>query len=553
VIPASGLRPVEPLPVALRFEEGPVTFEAAYRGQPDGSLTALFRLDVTRGQLTAEQVMRLRAVLRGIGKDGPKVKFERTSLRLLEAGRGREALDEIRRLVAAEPREVGHQLRLAMALSKLGLVEAAREAARRGVAMAPASGWAHRILRGTLEVDLVGRGLEPGCDISGAIAAQRRAAELEPANAETRAYVGTLLLHGEDCRLFGRGANPAEAVEVFGASPKPLGDRRAEDLMQALLAVGQDAEALALARERPKGLRRDWALLAALALVEGPAAAVREAERLTPSERGDTIQGAAALLSRRRAYALAAQLLEGATAGAENVARYQDVAAGLRRAQRLDEHPPDPSRPQSVAAALARAGVGLEPVEGLLATARQPGPPERARRTAHAVVSGTRRDLQPEVVADLAAAQQARWEPNGADGGRLEIGPVRAYLLREKGSWKVLAVDGEAASSRGRRSCRSSGIASRRLADGWGGRWPRRPESASGEPRPSIRSASDPRAPRRRSGCWRPRSWRPLGTPAMRRRCSKRPGRAISRRPPARPSSSPWGCTIWRRGATRRR
>jgi tetratricopeptide (TPR) repeat protein len=444
VIPASGLRPILPLPDALHLQVGPFTFEAVYGAESDGSLTARFLLDLTRGQLAAEEVVRIRAALERIGKNGPRVKFERTSLRLLEAGRGRAALEEIRRLMAAEPDDVGHQLRFALALRRLGLGEAARAAAARAVAMAPANGWAQRVQVSVLETDLVGRRLEPGCDLAGALAAQRRAVELEVERVDTRGYLGTLLLFGEGCRLLGRGAEPAEAVTVLKHSPKILDvNGRADDLMLALLATGRDAEAVEVARQRPQGRKRDAILIAGTALINGSAAAAVEAARLPPGERGETVRAATVHLSRRREYSLAAQVLETATAGSEDVARYQAMSAGLRVTHRLDLYPTDPATPQGAAAAMARAGAGLEPVEGLLARARGEGAPGTALRFALLVVAGVSHEVPPEVVADLAAAQPIRWEPDGADGGQLNFGPVLIYLVKEAGVWKVLAFFGE--------------------------------------------------------------------------------------------------------------
>lgn len=444
VVVSSGLRLDGPLPAPLSVAEGPLRFEATFAASDDGAVTARFRLELGRGLLTADQVKRVRVALGGLGEEGPLVKFRRTSLELLEAGKGREALDELRRLIAAEPAEVGHRIRLALALQRLGLGEAARDAAREAVRRAPDSGWANRVLEVTLEADLLGRRFEAGCDRAGAVAAQRKAAALEADAPATLGYLGGMLLYGDDCRYFGRNASPAEAVKVLQSLPdiKALPERP-EDLMHGLLALGRDAEAVSLARDRPSGYRRNGALLAGLALSEGVGAAASEAARLSPSDRGEALGVAAVFLGRRREYLRAAELLERAADGADNAARHRNLAAWLRRAKRLEPIAAAPRVAEGVVGQLALAGVGLRPLAPLLAASRGGADDHRARRFVENLVAGLDAYGIPEIIAEVAVAAPQTWEPSGDDGGRLQVGTGQVFLVREPEGWKVLAVFGE--------------------------------------------------------------------------------------------------------------
>lgn len=446
VVPASGLRPTGALPAPVLVEEGPFRFEATFAAEAGGAVTARYRLEQRRGELSAAGVARVRAALEPLGQDGPVVGFRRTSLALLEAGRGREALDELRRLIAAEPEKLDHRIHLSLALGRLGLGEAARGAAREAVALAPRSGWAHRVLKTALVADPLGRAYSPGCDRPDAIAAQRRAVELEPDAASTRGFLGQLLLWGDDCRWFGRGADPREAADLLRSSLQVLeDDGRAEDLMQALLATGRSAEAASLARGRRASLRRNAALLAGLVLSQGVASALGEAAKLGPADRGEALRLAALYLARGRNYPLAAALLEAGASGAEGGPRLLSTAEWYRRVRRLPGGDPIAETPEALAAELARAGAGLRTVDALVATARGDQEPGRPRLLAKRIAEGEASFGVPEVIAEVAAAAPTRWEPAGEHGGRLHLGDRAIYAVREGGAWKLLALAGEAA------------------------------------------------------------------------------------------------------------
>jgi tetratricopeptide (TPR) repeat protein len=408
------------------------------------------------------------------------VKLERTSTALLDAGRGKEAIEEIRRLVALHPKEARHHLHLALALLRLGMVEAARKEARRGVDQEPGNGWAHRVLAAALEHDLIGRRLQPGCEIAGAVAAQRKAVEVEPDSPIARAHLAWLLLHGDGCVKGGPGARVDEALTLFREVHERLKNETYDaDYLGALLWAGRFDAALPLARAMKPDASRDAALLAALAAVEGPEAAAAEAARLTPTDRTSALQIGARHLVGARRYPLAVRLLQLASAGASGAARLQTMAAVFARTERHDRTSLDPKDP---------AAMPLRLIDALLAgTIRQLAPellPEMASTEgldirADALLKPFRRatglDLPTDVARDfIRSLVEVQTEAEAPCGRRLRITmpgspAISMYVVPEKGGWRMLAAAGEPGplAARARRLAEEGDLAGARRLLGW--------------------------------------------------------------------------------------
>lgn len=448
VVPPPGFEPVEPLPVETKVTIGPFRFAAAYTRERGETLSARFSLSLTRGPLAAKDVNAIRAALSTFGIDGPTFKFRRTSTRLLEAGRGREALIELRRLAAAAPRDHEPQLRLALGYRQLGLGGAARDAARRAVALAPESGWAHRVLAVTLEEDLVSRRRRRGCDVGGAVRAARRAAILEPNVPGTLAMLGGFLLDGEDCGFLGRGARPEEAAELFLKVRKDFNDREYDSqMLWALVAAGRYADAARIALELPQGAVRDGPLLAALAMDGRLEQAVREAGRLPPKDRATALHVAVRSLSYRREYGHAAQLIDRAGDGADDVAGLRALGRLLLDASRLEETAPAGS-PQRGVVRWIQALNGVGAIRDAVAAGRSD--PERAAGTLGARLLRWGPEGFAGVAApDLTAATLQLREDETARGDLARVSitfgslPARLYLLRADATWRLLAAQQE--------------------------------------------------------------------------------------------------------------
>jgi tetratricopeptide (TPR) repeat protein len=441
-----GFEIVEPLPPPSTVRAGPLRLESQYGVEPGGVVLARYTISLPQGEIAASDVNSIRGALSRLERDGPQVKFQRTSARLLEGGHGREALAELHRLAEAAPSDSDALVRLALAYRKLGLGAAARAAAARAVALAPGSGWAQRVLGMVLSEDPVSRPGQAGWDMAGAVAAARRAAELEPRAPRTLAFLASLLVRGEDGVLLGRGARPEEAVKAYRKARDQLGDRAHDaDLVRALLYTRRFAEATALARELPPGADRNALLPAASMMSEGAEGAGGEVAKLYPQDRAAAIVGAAGALAILREYARAVELIERAGSLSEGEARVEALGRNLRAASRLAEAVPAGS-PQAAVRRFIEAALGtgsladavapertIPPRDPQLFAARLRGP---AGSLAHIAgpdfVVGTAKIRLDETIGDVAQVSLA-----------YGLQPFRLYVLRSRGAWRVLAVQGE--------------------------------------------------------------------------------------------------------------
>lgn len=441
-----------PLPAGERIAVGPATFESSFGAEPDGSVRALYRFEASRRRLTAAEVDRLRQLVAAqTREDGPRVRFSRRSDLLLAAGKGREALDEIRQLAALEPRAAPHRVRLALALLRLGLGETARREARAAVELEPELEWAQRSVAFTLEHDLLGRRLRPGCDLQGAITAWKRAVKMAPHSVLAHGGLASALLYGPGLELFGPGARLDEALAELRLVHDELKSHDLDEgYLAALFGAERFPEALRLAREMAPGARRNAILLAAATLHEGAEGPARELEGLPSEARAVASHGAVLELMHGRHYAAARTLTERLRLGEGADRELARLLALLPRTRRIEEIPVAPGEPTAVPLRLLRAlGADASARQELLATWQRPGPRiEEAIGTfrdymapAHAFF-GTRAALDV-----TASALEVRAVPYGT-AQRLDLSlqlpgatarPV-FLVVRQEGEWKLAAL-----------------------------------------------------------------------------------------------------------------
>ncbi|BDG03094.1 DUF3857 domain-containing protein [Anaeromyxobacter oryzae] len=445
-----------PLPEPVRIAVGPATYERTFKLERDGTVTGVHRFLLARRRLSASDAEALRAALAPFGEDGPRVKFERVSEKLLGEGKGREALDEIRRLAALHPTEARHHAHLALALVRLGMGEAARKEARRALELEPSNGWAHRVLASVLQHDLIGRWREAGCDLDGAAAAQRRAVELEKDAPDTRAQLAVILEHGERCVHWAKGAKLDEAAKVLRSIRTQLKNREHEaELLEVLLRAERYADARALAREMKDSPERRVGLLAATAALEGAPAAVREAARIATADRPAALQGAVLPLLRARRYAEAAALLEAAGQGSTASADLRSRAALLARIKRSDRIVFDAADPATLFPRAMRdimAGADAAKLSGYLSGDESAGREmlDGFRTGFEGALRNDRSGIGPETAADIALSL-LEWSKDGDDAAGYRIrysfpyapNPVVVYALPTDAGWRLVAESSE--------------------------------------------------------------------------------------------------------------
>lgn len=340
VVPPDGFVP-QPLPASRVRRFGPVVLSEEYAAGEGGVVTASLSLDVSRRRLSAREFEEVRQGVLALAEEKPVLLlFEQVGETHLGAGRVREALEELGRLAARSPKSALPRTRIARALLAGGMGEAAREEAERAVKLEPRLAPAWRDLGWILQHDELGRRFGPGFDRAGAVAAYRKARELDPEDWVTRADLAILLEHNARGQRYGTGAELGAAIDEYQALRKDLGQDTLDDnLLIALLRAERFAEVRDLAATLPPTESRTVLALVATAALDGPETALRDGERKFQDERTRiaALSSAAQTLMALRRYPAAAALLERASRQAPNAAALLSAADVVRRARRREE------------------------------------------------------------------------------------------------------------------------------------------------------------------------------------------------------------------------
>lgn len=300
---------------------------------------------------TAEQVQAGREALAGLLEDTVHfLLFQSRIEAQLEAGQVREALDAARALPGREPEEAMHRARLARALLKAGLSPRAREEARAAIEMAPEEPVLHEILGNTLETDELGRTYGPGFDQEGAVAAYRRALELDPDHSDTLVDLVNILIRNADGEVYGPGTPLAEATEAAWAVVEPLPSAQNYEVLTVLLWL-QDhhGEVRDLVEGLDDGQITPYmrsAHIASRIILEGVDTALAELgpKALNGQESGQALL----LLWARRHYAEATVVAEKIISGHQNAARMLGLLEMLRGLRPMEELEIDLATPEGV-------------------------------------------------------------------------------------------------------------------------------------------------------------------------------------------------------------
>ena len=368
VVPPAGFAPGE-LPAGGEQALGTAKLTRDYAALPNGEVTALWRFDSGKRQLSPAELADLRQALRELaGEDPTMLLFEQTGEGHLEAGRVGEALGEFQRLVGGAPKSALPRTRLARALLAGGLGDAARAEAEAAVALEPASALAHATRGWVLQHDAIGRRFGAGSSRDEALAAMRKAQELDPENLAARGDLAILLEHAADGRRYASQDDLAAAIAEYQSLRQDLGETAFDDnLLLALMYAGRFAEMKALLDEVERDESRDLLRLVALAAAESPDAALRQAERTwgDAGQRLQALQGAAFHLMSARRYAEASALLGRAGQKSSDAAALLASSEMLRRIKRREEMVLDPAAPETPLLRLQIAVIDNSGLEGI--------------------------------------------------------------------------------------------------------------------------------------------------------------------------------------------
>ncbi len=331
IVPPRGFV-VRELPAGAVDEVPGMRLVREYATTPEGHVRARLRFELRQERLLPAEARAIRDAIVKYAQETVVLSFDHEGYRHLGAGRIKEAIASFRRLVADDAKDTRAHCGLAQAYLQGGMGEFARREIDAAIATAPGFATAHRVRGWILEHDLIGRRFAKGFDYDGAVAAYRKAEELDPTDLVARVSRAILLEHDHHGRRYTAEARLDDAIAAYRA---PAGQQnttqvkinqafaecyagRFKDARETLLSVP--------AAERPQELR--LAIDATADLAKTLAEIRREQD---PQKRANLAHQAAMHLVRFRQYAPAAELMSEAGRGVPEASARLGLADLLRR------------------------------------------------------------------------------------------------------------------------------------------------------------------------------------------------------------------------------
>ena len=399
---------------------------------PDGA-EARLRLRLDKRVVAAADVPAVRRALSQLFHVDNRLDFDNRIMRLLGEGKLQTASEELRKLRKQSPKSallVALQARTALAAN---LGAEARRLAKQAAKMAPDSAPVHRTLALVLAHDEWGRSYHEGLDRAGAIAAARKARELDPQQTWSHQIEIEMLARNDAGELAGPGAATERALEELRAFRKD-GDTSEDALYVFLLwRAGLDEE---LVRETEKSAEPQGITVAALARSRGLPAALAWVDARAASQREQLLAAGAVELFTSREYPLAHGL-----AVQVRDPRFSMMTGLLEKARRREEQPLDLDRSIDVMVETMALAIG--------ATARvdadRLGFPEEERVRLSRSLRPTfeQLPLSQDAIVDLSCAMLTAEEEEVPGIGILAVfrsplmQPVPGLLQREKNGLRI--------------------------------------------------------------------------------------------------------------------
>ncbi len=303
---------------------GPGKLTQHYALETSGAVTAVWRFDSGKARYSPAELKALRQAVHTLNNaNAVLISFPQKGAALLAQGKAREALASYADLVKLHPNEALHHIQIAYALLSAGFGEEARKEALRATDLEAKNALAWSALGWIEEHDAIGRRFGKGFDFNAAVAAYRKAIDLDPKEWGNLADLAILLEYD----AFGERYSPDSKLDDAAAEYRALkelnkekGEGYDDNLLFTLFYARKWDDVLQLCGSLPSSATRHGVALAAIAVRDGSQAALTEAARRDSSESGRSamLVSAADLLIRLRMYPRALDLLNAAAAGQED-------------------------------------------------------------------------------------------------------------------------------------------------------------------------------------------------------------------------------------------
>ncbi len=316
VVPPPGFR-LKQLPKVGDLPYGPVTIQRKVSLDPDGSVLFAYRVESGR-RFTPKEAKSLRDAAEKTRIDSYRVEFLAEGALLMSDGKWKEGMEKLRRDADAPSATVAAVLRYAAGLLEAGFRDEAIAVCRKAIDLDPKSAPAYARLSFLYRHDPAGRLDFAGRDLLESEKAIRKAMELDPTDKHLVVDLATILEWKNPEERYADKSGLEESIKLLQEISKDLPDLQATDQLPVDLFYTRRFSDMQSFYERPEGgVSRGDVRIAGVAAAENSAAALREAERLFPSEtqRQSVLTGTSQFLINIGEYDKAADMLHEATNG----------------------------------------------------------------------------------------------------------------------------------------------------------------------------------------------------------------------------------------------
>jgi tetratricopeptide (TPR) repeat protein len=459
---------VRTLPANKTTQLGLATLTESYSVADPGVVAVTFKFNSGPSALTAEQALAMRTAILELDKrDYVGIFFDQTGAKALTAGHIREALEIDRKLIAAEPTDALHHLQLARALLDAGIGSEAQVEAKRATELDPKLSAAFATYGWTLEHNALGERFGKGFDLPGAIAAYRRAIELDAEDNDPRFDLAILYEFDSRGTRYAADADMAAAIKGYkdlielnkGKGEQAIAQDR-ENLMYTLLYSRQFAELDKLNASLPSTNSHRSLAITSAAAQHGVAAGIAQADsgNVAQTDRNKNLRLAGTQLANLHLYSEAAAVMSAGMQGgddAASAARQIELYKGLKAASLAPLPSTNPAAPVQVGMLGLMAGtlthdqaINMTSKHAYTSTEAM----ERDVRKAVASVGFMRQvaaksDMTESVLLDLIAGN-ATFSAKGDDETGYAIvaqvpgaDPDHSYVVKEDGTYRIVAGD----------------------------------------------------------------------------------------------------------------